>query len=266
MRHLTRVVGIDPADTLPLTVTRGCPLNCPHCGGHFLKHMVPVDQLEKYVNQHRSFLVSGGLTRDGRVPLNSSLDKLIDVKQRYGVLYNFHIGFPEVPPVELRDVADVISFEFFADPNVLKAIYGIWREPKQLLDSVINLGIPAVPHVTVGIMCGRITHEFEAIETLSRHFPYLVLNVFVPKEGTTFAGCQPPPVETVASLFRFAAERFETLVLGCMHPGGTYRKQLQDAVAPFSSAIVKPYNREHSFHGCCAFYVVGSASKLQSSL
>lgn len=249
---------IDPSATLPVTVTRGCGLNCPHCGGHFLKHMVHVDKIEDYVDRYRSFLISGGMGRDGKIPFGPYLDKLKKLKNEHDLLYNFHIGFPEQPPHELDEVADVVSFDFFADPEVLWSIYRMRRTPEQILDAVLPLKMIKVPHITVGIACGTLTHEYKAVEILARYFPYVVLNVFVPTVGSSFHKCSPPLVDEVVKLFEFARVRFDEVFLGCMHPRGIYRVELQEKLSGIATGIVKPIEREYDFTGCCALWFLRS--------
>ncbi|ODN31101.1 radical SAM protein [Fervidobacterium thailandense] len=254
VRETKACIRIDPSATLPVTVTRGCGLNCPHCGGHYLKHMVHVDEMEKYLDTYRSFLISGGMDREGRIPFEPYLDKLRRLKVEHGLSYNFHVGFPKRPPYELDEVADVVSFDFFADPEVLWSIYGLRRTPEDILDAILPLKVIKVPHVTVGIACGVITHEYKALEILSQHFPYVVINVFVPTAGTTFSKCSPPHVDEVAGLFEFARSRFDDVFLGCMHPRGTYRLELQERVLNVATGIVKSIDREYDFSGCCALW------------
>lgn len=261
MRDLKRgnkSLRIDPSATLAVTVTRGCGLNCPHCAGHYLKHMVHVDEIEAYVGRYHSFLISGGMSRDGKIPFEPYLDKLRKLKQDHKVLYNFHVGFPKKPPHELDDVADVVSFDFFADPEILWTIYKMRKTPEEILDAVLPLKALKVPHVTVGIMCGTITHEYKALEILSRYFPYVVINVFIPTIGTPFSRCAPPRVDDVIAIFEFARSRFDDIFLGCMHPRGTYRLELQEKISDVATGIVKPIEREYDFAGCCALWFLRS--------
>ncbi|MCX7653574.1 MAG: radical SAM protein [Fervidobacterium sp.] len=249
-------VGIFPANTLPVTVTRSCPLNCAHCKAHYLKHMVHVENIEKYIDKYSSFLISGGMSYSGEIPFKPHMEKLRSLKEKYNIKYNFHIGFPQKPPFEIEKVADVVSFDFFGDEKVLEEVYGLRRETTQILDSLIPLNVKKIPHVTIGILCGKITHEYVALEVLSKHFKSIVLNVFIPTPGTKFEHCTPPPIEQVVEIFEYASKNFENVVLGCMQPKGEYRKALQEAVSKYTDYIVKPVSKDYKYNGCCSFYLI----------
>uniref|UniRef100_A0A7C5U4D3 Radical SAM protein n=1 Tax=Fervidobacterium nodosum TaxID=2424 RepID=A0A7C5U4D3_9BACT len=253
--NFSEPTGIFPGSTLSVSVTKSCPLNCAHCNGRYLEHMVHIDDIEKYVDRYNSFLISGGMLPNGEIPFKPYIDKLKALKERYNLKYNFHIGFPKNPPHEIEVVADVVSFDFFADKNVLKEIYEIEREPEEILNSVKPLKVKKVPHITVGVLCGKITHEYKAIEILSEHFESIVLNVFIPTKGTKFENCEAPSIEEVGEVFKYANKYFKDIVLGCMQPKGEYRKHLQEIVAKYANFIVKPVNKNYKYNGCCSFYV-----------
>jgi len=256
------MVRIDPSATLSITVTKGCAMNCPHCGGHYLKHMIYVDDMEKHVGKYSSFLISGGMLSDGRIPFEEYMLKLYALKQRYNLKYNFHIGFPENTPFEIESLADVVSFDVFGDSTVLESIYNISRTPQEIIETVMPLEVKKVPHITIGIMGGVITHEYKAIDMLSNYFDTVVLNVFIPTARTEFQGCTPPTIEEVEKVFRYASEKVENVVLGCMYPRGEYRKRLQEKIREYIGFLVKPVEKSNNlgdntydFYGCCAFRV-----------
>ncbi|MGQ9856372.1 MAG: radical SAM protein [Fervidobacterium sp.] len=255
MQNLSCYVGIDPSATLPISVTKGCPLKCAHCGGHYVKHMIHVSEIEKYAEKYKSFLVSGGMLPNGEIPFEKYLEFLKTVKEKYNLTYNFHIGFPEKPPFELENVADVISFDFYGDENVLKQIYGIERTPEQILQSVLPLNVKKVPHITIGVLCGKTSHEYTALEMLSKYFSSIVLNIFIPTPNTVFQNCPVPDIDDVVKVFEKARELFENVVLGCMHPKGEYRRELQRRLSERVDFIVKPVNKSYDKIGCCSFYV-----------
>ncbi len=250
------MIGITPGATLPVTVTKSCALNCPHCNSHYLKGMVYIDDIEKYIPRFKSFLISGGMLPDGRIPYENHLGKLKKLKVEYGLTYNFHIGFPLKKPVELIGIADLISFDFFGDSKILQDIYGIKRVPEDIINTVLELGVYAVPHITFGIFCGKITHEYKAVDILSNYSDSLVVNVFIPTPGTTFENCQPPEVDNVVEFVKYAKSKIKNVVTGCMIPRGEYRKNLQEKIENLIDGIVKPVNKEQiKFHGCCSFYL-----------
>ncbi|MFN3691445.1 MAG: radical SAM protein [Fervidobacterium sp.] len=251
-------IGISPSKTLSVTVTKSCPFKCAHCNSHYLEHMVHIDELIKSIDEHvkkySSFLISGGMLLNGEIPFGPYLEKLREMKRKYNIKYNFHVGFPKRVLYELEDVADVISFDFYADSGILMQVYGIERTPEDILNVIMPLNVKKVPHITVGIMCGKITHEYKALEILSKYFKSVVLNVFIPTSGTKFENCTPPSLEDVEQVFQRARGYFEQVVLGCMQPRGEYRSHLQILISKYTDFVVKPVNRQYSHYSCCSFY------------
>lgn len=250
------MISVDPSETIPISLTGNvCSMNCAHCAGHYLAHMKTLQHLERLAKKgYKNFLISGGLGKDLLVPFASHSSTLKRLKLQYDLSYNFHVGFPQKRLEELEGLADVVSFDFFADPSVMEVVYGFSVDTFRLLEAISSSKVPAVPHITVGILEGRISHEHRALEILSQNFNCIVLNVFVPTPGTRFADFSPPDLSEVRGLFEHAKERFKFVALGCMQPKGHYRWLLQRAVEPFVDVMVKPLGRvETNFKGCCAF-------------
>ena len=248
---------IDTSYVVPVSVTGNfCPMNCKHCRGIYLKHMVRVEEMESFARSGRKvFLISGGMLPNGEIPFKPHEEVLRDLKERFSLLYNFHIGFPKKKPEVVERLADVVSADFYADSEVLKEVYGIRRDPDEILDVMLSFETPVVPHITIGALCGKLTHEYDALDVLSKHFRSVVLNVFVPTPLTAYENCPPPSVDDVVELFMYARERFERVILGCMQPRGSYRKRLQSRLG-FVYAITKPVLEGERTHNCCAFEAI----------
>ncbi len=252
------LIFINPEKTLPITLTGNfCALNCPHCAGHYLRSMKSFDRIEDYVAAgYKSFLISGGLNNVGELPLDGYLNRLAEMKQKYNLKYNFHIGFPSRLD-SLAGLADVVSFDFFASRQILRNIYRIDYDPMKLIELLKQTDLPSVPHITIGISCGNISHEYSALRILRNHYDAVVLNVFVPTPGTLYEKCPPPSIDDVAKVFAFARSLFKTVVLGCMQPRGEYRKKLQQTIYDYVNVIVKPVEKVSvDYQGCCAFLLV----------
>ncbi len=249
---------IDTSAVVPVSVTRSfCPMNCKHCGGVYLKHMIGVDEMEDYARKgYRTFLISGGMLRDGSIPFEPFRDDLSRLKKKYDLVYNFHIGFPKDFPEIVEEMADVISADFFANEEVMKEVYGISRRSDEILEILLMFSKPVVPHVTIGILCGKITHEFDSLEILSKHFDSIVLNVFVPTPGTLYSECDPPKVEEVVEVFKKARRMFKKVFLGCMQPRGVYRVKLQNAIFNLVDGITKPVISKPNVKNCCALEII----------
>ena len=94
------VVRFDyPLNTLVVSQTgTHCELDCAHCGGRYLRHMVPI--WEAQGGAATSCLISGGCDRQGRVPVSHHLDKVMEL--RSGRVLNWHVGL--IDQMELQTI------------------------------------------------------------------------------------------------------------------------------------------------------------------
>lgn len=239
------VMGVDyPLKTLVVSLTGDrCELDCAHCGGHYLRHMVPVWDADP--QGATSCLISGGSDKGGRVPVTSHLD--VVERLRPGRILNWHVGLIGREEAEaISRYVDIISFDFVGDNETIAEVYGLGARAEdyaatyQLLRSYATV----VPHITVGLRGGSISHEYRALDTLEKlGVDGLVFIVLVPTRGTRYADCKPPPAEDVAALLVEARLRFPAapIHLGCMRPRGEYREQLDPlAVRAGVNVIVSP--------------------------
>jgi len=239
------VIGADyPLRTLVVSLTGDrCELDCAHCGGHYLRHMVPVWDADP--QGATSCLISGGSDEAGRVPVTSHLD-LVE-RLRPGRIMNWHVGLIREAEAEaISRYVDIISFDFVGDDETIAEVYGLdvrasdYAATYELLRGYATV----VPHITVGLRGGSISHEYRALDTLEKlGLDGLVLLVLVPTLGTRYADCQPPAVEDAAALFVEARLRFPAVPihLGCMRPRGEYRERLDPlAVRAGVNVIVNP--------------------------
>lgn len=239
-----------PALTESITLTgQSCALNCAHCGGHYLKGMRSVPEIQaqgpnsNYV--FRSALISGGCTLEGKVPFTQQLDFLHKLKQ--DVRLNFHVGLLDGDEILLlKDLANVVSFDFVADPKTIQEVYGLKRglEDYSRVYQALRELVPVMPHLTLGLRGGQWGGEEKALDALEElGLDGLIFNVFIPTQGTRYALKQPLPVEEVIRFLAGARMRFPdiSLALGCMRPKGRYRQILDEAaVALGLNRLVMP--------------------------
>ena len=238
-------IGFDyPIRTLAVSLTGAtCELNCAHCGGHYLRSMVPIWRADALGSP--SCLISGGCDSRGRVPVTNYLDKVKEM--RPGRIMNWHVGLIEQAEAEvIAPYVDIISFDFVGDGDTIREVYGLecgvkrYASTYQMLRSYTTV----LPHITVGLRGGRIHGEYEALDTLEElGVEAITFIVFIPTPGTHYAGCQPPPVEEVVELLVEARLRFPKVPihLGCMRPRGEYRNRLDPlAVRAGVNVIVSP--------------------------
>jgi len=227
-----RVEFIAPNRTLSVSVTGGsCLLNCAHCAGIYLQEMVPLEKaLSSKRGREKSYLVSGGCDRQGKVPLLDHWVELEELSVR-GPL-NLHTGLVnEDEAYRLAKIARVISFDFVGDKETINAVYDLPVTVDDYLYSYrcLQKYSSVIPHLCIGLNAGKIKGEYEALRLLRQEAVEAIsMIIFRPTAGTAFSDCLPPPPEEVA--FFIATARlmfpFTPLYLGCMRPGGRYRETL----------------------------------------
>ncbi|MHB1652150.1 MAG: radical SAM protein [Desulfitobacteriaceae bacterium] len=238
LENFPRRIHFDyPVQTESISLTGvECALECAHCGGHYLQGMRKISEIQGQDLSgfgFRSALISGGCTADGRVPFLPSLEFLRELKQR--IRLNFHVGLikDEEIPI-LKDLADVVSFDFVADEETIREVYGISRSPKDYaaVYQKLRQAVPVMPHLTLGLKGGEWQGEERALDKLEElGLDGLVFIVFIPTSGTRYADQRPPRVEEVVEFLAKARVRFPDipLALGCMRPKGRYRQELDEA-------------------------------------
>ncbi|MFP3895960.1 MAG: radical SAM protein [Anaerolineales bacterium] len=245
MTHHDPIIHFDrPFNTLPVSVTgNACALDCAHCGGHYLRHMHPIEEAQG--DGATSCLISGGCDKKGRVPVVPHLDKIAALGE--GRRLNWHVGL--IDEEEMRVIAphvDVISFDMVGDAATVREVYGL----DMTLDDYVRTFdmmrryAPVVPHITIGLRCGKISGEHTVLRALrDRALEKLIFIILIPTEDTDYAHCSPPSLQDVADLLLEARMLMPdtNLYLGCMRPHGTYRQRVDElAIHAGLNGIVNP--------------------------
>jgi uncharacterized radical SAM superfamily protein len=236
-----------PLDTALISLTgTQCSLNCAHCGGHYLEHMIPIwEAAEQIGAKAPSALISGGSDSEGRVPVATHLEKVAAL--HHGRQLNWHVGLiGEMEAQAIAPYVDVISLDFVGDDDTIQEVYGLDKTVADYVKSyqICRRYARVVPHITIGLRGGELGHERPAMDELAQlDLDGLVFLVFMPTPGTRYADCQPPTVVDVATILAEARLRFpgKPIYLGCMRPKGRYRTALDPlAVRAGVSKIVSP--------------------------
>jgi uncharacterized radical SAM superfamily protein len=238
-----------PVDTVLVSVTGArCDLDCAHCGGHYLRHMQPIEAAR--VKGASSVLISGGCDRQGRVPVLEALGQIAALRTDPSAgprRLNWHVGLIDEPTAAaISPYVDTISFDVVGDQATIIECYGLDVTPAQYEATyrMLRRHARVVPHITIGLRGGELGHERPAMEMLSRcGLDALVLIVLIPTPGTRYADRDPPDVEQVAGLLAEARLRFPDLPLhlGCMRPRRAYRARLDPlAVRAGVNVLVSP--------------------------
>lgn len=221
-----------------------CSLNCKHCGRHYLESMIPINKTALIPSGTKSLLISGGSTIDGKVPVFDHLDEIRALKK---FKLNFHTGLvSENEAREISEAADAVSFDFVGDDRVIKDVYNLNAtvlDYVRSLENLLKFKKEIYPHITVGLDCGKIHHEYKAIDILSSYdLEKVVFLVLIPTPSTYFENCKPPDITEIKKVFKYAREKFTCdLNLGCMYPKGDSRDEIAlAAIESGFSTITQP--------------------------
>jgi len=239
-----------PVDTVPVSVTGAqCALHCAHCNAAYLAHMVRLEEALEKAPKAPSFLISGGSTREGRVPVAQHVEAIARLAP--GRRLNFHVGLLDEDEMDIiAPYVDTVSFDFVGDDATIREVYGLDQgiEDYVRVYRALAARFRVVPHLTIGLRGGQLGHELPALRRLQQlgGFDTLVYLVLIPTEGTAYAGRQPPSPQAAADLITEGRLMFPevTLSLGCMRPHGEYRAELDClAVRAGANRIVSPSRR-----------------------
>lgn len=213
-----------------------CMLRCKHCNARILENMVQATTPEKLLEiatelRNRginSILVSGGSNVKGQVPFEEFVEALKHVKNMGFRIY-MHTGLVDEYRAQLLREAkiDVALIDFTVNEVVIKDVFNLNASSSDFINSVKNLvkfSVRVVPHVVIGIYCGKPSGEKQAIDILSRLNPDAVtLVVFVPLPGTLYEHCKPPQPGYVSEILKYARTNLHHIPLsyGCMKPRGS---------------------------------------------
>lgn len=236
-----------PRFTRPVSVTGGeCRLDCAHCGGHYLRHMTSLADIDgANADPSSSWLVSGGCTPEGQVPLTPHLDRLRALKGDRR--FNLHTGLIDAAGIDaLAGLADQVSFDFAGDDATIREVYGLDKTVEDYVACYkqLRLRCRVMPHICIGLHGGEIRGEYRAMELIRDiGADGLTFIIFIPTRGTRFADRRPPDSGAVVNLLTEARQLFPDipLHLGCMRPGGSYRVEIDEqAVRLGLDSIVNP--------------------------
>lgn len=231
---MQRIKFIHPRKTLPLSVTgEECAINCPHCRGHYLRHMTrPLSDEKEAKKNVESYLVSGGCDFEGTVPLKDHLDLLKRLSKRHKVIA--HTGLIKKKNVPLiSPYIYAASFNMIGDDSTIKEIYNLDNTTKDFIDSykALREKIKTYPHITIGLHHGIVKGEYNAVDLLSNlGTEAIVFNVFIPNKDTEVKDAKPPVLNDVFDIISYTKQKMNgvEIYLGCMRPGGPYREKLDE--------------------------------------
>jgi uncharacterized radical SAM superfamily protein len=222
--------GLYPA--ISLTGDR-CELQCEHCKGLLLKHMIQVSSPESLKKRCRNLarsgrvgvLLSGGSDREGRIPWEMFYDAISTIKSKTGLFLSIHSGFLDYATAcRLKQAGvDQALIDIMGDEETARDIYHLdgLHTVIASLGNLVSAGIEVVPHIVAGLMYGRMQGEYDALRTVGRFRPAsLVIVVLTPLKGTPMSCVSPPSPAEIARLIATARLMMPgvPISLGCERP------------------------------------------------
>ncbi len=255
-----------------------CALMCDHCEAKVLRSMAPVspggllDQCKQLKNQGvQGVLISGGCDASGRVPLEPHLNDIHRVSEELGLALRIHTGMVSEAVAEgLAAVEmDGAMLDIIGAPETIREVYHLdlgVGEYERSLERLGRHGVPAVPHIVVGLHFGKFLGEWKALEIIERYpRKAVVIVILQPLYGTAMSVTPPPPKKEINEFFTLCRERLSDspLFLGCARPLGPVKEEIDrlavdagvDGIA-FPAEGIVAYARErgrtaHFHNGCC---------------
>lgn len=219
-----------------------CALGCDHCGGLLLRSMIPAGDPAAFPGLVErlaaagagGFLLTGGCTPGGRVPLEPYLEGVARAAA-LGLRVVVHTGLVTRDTARALRRAGVsqVLLDLIGAEETIRRVYHLDRRPedyRRSLEALLAEGVTAVPHIVVGLHYGQVLGEYAALEWVAELRPAgLVLVALAPLPGTAMADVTPPPAAAVARLA--AAARLLApdlpLSLGCARPAGPAGREVE---------------------------------------
>ena len=272
----------------PVSVTAGsCELMCDHCRALILGHMDSATtpaELYRFAEGlagkgGKGLLISGGSDRGGVVPLLDYTAVMGRIKSELDMRVIVHTGItsPELAQALGDARVDTAMIDIIGSDDCIRHVCHIdgagVSDYRSSLSNLIAAGVPASPHVVIGLDYGRIDGERNAIDLISEFdIASLVLVGLLPQAGTPMEAIEPPSPGQMGEIFIYARGRIpdSPIMLGCERPGGEHKLQtdelalragLNGIAYPAEGTIglaerlgLKPQLSEY----CCALAMTGS--------
>lgn len=253
-----------------------CWLNCKYCMGKYLKgmertptpHRLKAFAKKFYKQGGRGILISGGFTREGKLPFTPFLQTIQEIKKEYGFVISVHPGLVSKEDAEnlRRAGVDVVDFDFTLSTYVIKELKNL--KGKDPTDFVLSLkylyerGPPYIaPHLLVGLPAVNAELTLDEIDFLKGYDPYVtVFLAFIPTEGTALGREETPSIGFMVDILQKARHLLRgELSLGCMRPVSyknsldvvAIEKRLVERIAVPHLSIITKYGLR-KYDACCS--------------
>jgi len=234
------------------------------------------EKLKEYCVKHEEhdgvgLLISGGSTKNGRVPLEPFLDTIRWVKDHTDLIINLHTGMlnrEEAEAIAATGI-DIASVDLVGDEETLRRVYGLNANIKEYdatLQNLVDGGTNVAPHICAGLDYGEIKGEHRALELASTVNPETVVLIsLIPTANTPMADVKAPSVDSIIGLVEEAVRvcKDSEISLGCMR-SREYKTELEWAAIKAGASRIAMASRSterraieagyYVIHldGCCA--------------
>ncbi len=217
----------------------------------------------------RGFLISGGFTREGKLPFHSYLHVIREFKQTYDVVVSIHPGLVSREEARMLREArvDIVDLEFSLNPTFTEEVKGLGPRAidryAETVEALYRWGPDYIaPHILIGSGLGLLGNEPAELWFLKDYDPYIiVLLIYTPTKGTPSENDPKPDPSYVLETVRYLRANYRgELSLGCMRPWGKYKhmvdelllkESLLDRIANPPKQLMEKYNME-TIHACCS--------------
>ncbi len=257
-----------------------CALDCRHCGKKVISRLMPATDPAQLVKTClkldgrgcRGVLLTGGCTREGRVPIDEFLEAVKEIKRRTGLIVLAHTGLTDDDgALRIKEAGiDGVSIDVVGSPETAREVYGIDIFPEdytRTLKAFEKAGLDNVtPHVCVGLHNGRLFHEEKALEIISCIKPSNIIIIgLTDLEGTPMQGIKIRPQDVARIVCKARLDFPGSLVtLGCARGKGAIREEIDrlcvkagvNGVAIPTAAAYDAARKEglaiNEYEACCA--------------
>jgi uncharacterized radical SAM superfamily protein len=225
---------------MPVSITgSSCALNCRHCGRKLLETMIPANTPEKLLDVAKNLagrgaygmLVSGGADAKGVVRLERFAPAIRKITEDLGLRVAVHTGIVTRELARALAGAKVHSamLDIIGDDDTIREIYALEasvEDYRMSLENITAVGVPASPHIVIGLHFGEILGEYKAVDIAAQYPPAsLVLVAFKPISGTEMDDSPVASPEEIRDVIVYARKKLPgtPILLGCARPGGEHQ-------------------------------------------
>lgn len=222
------------------------------CQGRWLKGMTSATKPEELVKlgHHlskrgvRGILISGGLTREGKLPIKPFAHAIRELK-RMGFFLSVHTGVVGKEEAELLSAAgvDLADYELILDADAIRLSKALLLAPEDLIRGIellLEQSVEVVPHLTVGLP-GSSENLFSKASELVNEYGIrrAVILVFIPTHGTPLQNHGTPEAHSVLRAAQ-TLSRSTKVSLGCMRPAWM-KKEIDPLLLGTVDRIANPH-------------------------